>query len=175
MLIILEQKCQELCQAIEQVSERQDLLARLEKMWILQEEAPDKTRRFFWKDLQEQRFKEELDLLEKKHKLETLKKERERARVLKRKEMPVVTGAVTSTTSCSLSHSFEPNGEMSTPSKDELSLDREKSWWNADLEGRMDKLAVKCAVKNSARGSKNLDGKTDRWSAGVTITKRKME
>ena len=36
MLIILEQKSQELCQAIEQVSERQDLLAaRLEKMWIL--------------------------------------------------------------------------------------------------------------------------------------------
>ena len=106
MLIILEQKCQELCQAIEQVSERQDLLARLEKMWILQEEAPDKTRRFFWKDLQEQRFKEELDLLEKKHKLETLKKERERARVLKRKEMPVVTGAVTSTTSCLFSFSL---------------------------------------------------------------------
>ena len=128
------------------------------------------TRKFFWKDLQEQRFKEELDLLEKKHRLETKKKERERARVLKRKEMPVVTGAVTSTTSCSLSPSFEPNGEVSTPSKDELSLDREKSWWNADLEGRMDKLAVKYAVTSSANGSKNLDGKADRWSAGVAIT-----
>ena len=43
MLIILEQKSQKLCLAIEQLSERQDLLAaRLEKMWILQEEAPDK-------------------------------------------------------------------------------------------------------------------------------------
>ena len=64
---------------------------------------------------------------------------------------------------------------MSTPSKDELSLEREKGWWNADLEGRMDKLAVEGAVTSSASGSKNLDGKADRWSAGVAITKRKME
>ena len=65
---------------------------------------------------------------------------------------------------------------MSTPSKDELSLDREKSCWNADLEGRMDKLAVKGAVTSSASGSKNPDGKADRWSAGVAITiNEKME
>ena len=43
VLIILEQKRQELCQPFEQTSERQKLLAaRLEKMWVLQKEAPDK-------------------------------------------------------------------------------------------------------------------------------------
>ena len=43
MLIILEQKSQELCQAIKQVSERHDLLAaQMERMKTLQKDVPDK-------------------------------------------------------------------------------------------------------------------------------------
>ena len=43
MLIILEQKSQELCQAIEQVSERHDLqAAQMERMKTLQKDVPDK-------------------------------------------------------------------------------------------------------------------------------------
>ena len=53
---------QELCQAIEQVSERQDLLAaRLEKMRILQKDAPRKFHEHFFQELEDlegQRFKE---------------------------------------------------------------------------------------------------------------------
>ena len=42
MLIIHEQKCQELCQAMEQMGERQELLvAMMERKKILQREAPE--------------------------------------------------------------------------------------------------------------------------------------
>ena len=50
--------------------------------------------------------------------------------------MLVVEGAVTGSTSRSLSTSIErgTNGEMSTPSREQLPPDRERGWWNADLE-----------------------------------------
>ena len=50
--------------------------------------------------------------------------------------MPVVKGAVTSTTSRSRSPSLEPevNEEMLTPSKEHLSVDEEEDWWSANLE-----------------------------------------
>ena len=47
------------------------------------------------KDLEEHRFKEELDLLVKKHRLERLQKEREHAKVTEGKEKLVVKGSVT--------------------------------------------------------------------------------
>ena len=49
----------------------------------------------------------------------------------------MVKGAVTSTTSRSLPPSFEPemHGEMLTHSREQLSPDGRKGWWNADLEG----------------------------------------
>ena len=62
MLIILEQKSQESCQAIEQISERQELLAaQMERMKTLQKDAPEKFREQNFqeiKDPEEQRFKE---------------------------------------------------------------------------------------------------------------------
>ena len=57
----------------------------MEKMWILQKEAPDKFHEPMFleiKDLEGQKFREELDVFGKKHRLERLKKKRERARVL---------------------------------------------------------------------------------------------
>ena len=70
MLIILEQKCQELCRAIEQKSERQELLAaQMERTKTLQKDAPEKLHERIVqeiKDVEEQRFKRELDLLEKR-------------------------------------------------------------------------------------------------------------
>ena len=62
MLITLEQKSQELCQEIEQVSERQALLAaQMERMKTLQKDAPEKVHEQKFqeiKDLEEERFKE---------------------------------------------------------------------------------------------------------------------
>ena len=61
--------------------------------------------------------------------------------------------------------SVEPgtNEEMSTPSREQSPLDKERSWWNADLEGGTEKLAVEGAVSGAASGSKNPDGKADHW------------
>ena len=80
------------------------------------------------KDLQEQRFKEELDLLETKDKLERLKRERERARFLEGKELFVMETAAIVLMGDSF-RSFSPsapsvaprtNEEMSTPSREQF-------------------------------------------------------
>ena len=67
------------------MGERQELLAAMmERKNILQREAPEKIKSIFFRksrSSEEQRFKEELDLLGKKHWLERMKKERERAKV----------------------------------------------------------------------------------------------
>ena len=150
------------------------MAAQMERMQTLQKDAPEKYHKQISqeiKDSEEQRFKEDLNLSEKKHRLERLKIDRERARVLEEKEMPVVKGAVTSTTSHSLSPSFEPemNEEMITPSNEQPSLEKEEGWWNADLEGGKEKLAVKGAVASTASESKN----PDRWSPRRTMITRK--
>ena len=84
MLIIHEQKCQELCQAIEQQSERQELLVIvMERKKALRKEALEEFHKQIFqeiKDLEEQLSKEELDLLGKKHSLGRMKKEREHAK-----------------------------------------------------------------------------------------------
>ena len=54
MLIRLEQKCQELCQVIEQMSERQELLAALmESKKSPQKEAPEEFHRRIFQELKE--------------------------------------------------------------------------------------------------------------------------
>ena len=79
MLIIHEQKCQELCQAIEHMGERQTLQTTvLERKKTLQKEAPEEFHLPIFqeiKQLEAQLSKEELDLLGKKHSLGRLKKE----------------------------------------------------------------------------------------------------
>ena len=74
LLIIQEQKCQELCQAIEPMSERQEsLAAQMEMMRMLQRGAPEEFLKQLCQEIkeqEEQRFKEELDLSETKELLE---------------------------------------------------------------------------------------------------------
>ena len=134
MPIMLEQKSQERCQAIEQISERQKLLAtRLEKIRYVQKGAPDKFHEQMFldkKDLEEQKFREESEMLEKRYRLERLKKERERASVLEEKELPLVEGAVTGTTSCSLTPSIEPD-------TNEENVDAFSSHWMGEKAGGM--------------------------------------
>ena len=69
MLISLEQKCQELCLAIEQMSERQEL----------GKQAPEEFHRQILqelKELEEQKSKQALELLGQKHRLERSKKKK---------------------------------------------------------------------------------------------------
>ena len=132
----IEQQSQKLCQAIEQVSERQELLAALmESKKSLQKEAREEFHRQIFqefKELQEQKSKESLELLGEKHRLERLKKERGRARFLEGKEL--LAAATADGSFRSLCPLVEPgtNAEMSTPSRAQ-SPHRETAWWNADL------------------------------------------
>ena len=54
-------------------------------------------------------------------------------------------------------------------------LDRERGWWNQDLEGGMENLAVEGTVSVTASGSKNPEWKGDHWSAGAVITSEECE
>ena len=83
MLIVLERKCQELCQVIEQMSERYELRAALvESKTSLEKDAPEKFQEKIFRELKElegQKSKEASELLGRKHKLEKLERERDRA------------------------------------------------------------------------------------------------
>ena len=86
--------------------------------------------------------------------------------------------AVTSTSSRNLYPSFELeiNKEMFTPAREQFSQEKEEGWWDTDMEGRKEKLAVKGAVTSTASGSKNPDRKADNWFPGrATITKEESE
>ena len=53
---------------------------------------------------------------------------------------------------------------------------KEASWWNANLEGGEEKLAVNSAVTSTASGSKNPEKKADHWSPRTrTLTREESE
>ena len=125
MIIIMEQKSQELCQAIEHTNERQELLAaQMERMKILPRDAPENFQNLIFLEInepEEQRLKAELDLLEKKHRLERLRKEWERARFLEGKELPAMECTATVVTGSSF-RSFSPSALSVAPSANEEML-----------------------------------------------------
>ena len=49
------------------------------------------------------------------------------------------------------------------------------NWWNADLEGGMENLAVEGAVAVAASGSKNPDREADHWQSSAASTKKRHE
>ena len=81
MLTVLERKCLDLSEAIEQLSEKQELLATLmESKKSLQKVAPDEFQRQIFqelKELEERKSREALELLGRKHKLGNWEGERE--------------------------------------------------------------------------------------------------
>ena len=100
-----------LCHAIEQMAERQELLAAvMERKKILQREVPEEFQKQFFreiKELEERLFKEELDLLGKKHGLERMNKERRHAKTEDGREKFAVRGGFTSTASRSRASDIE--------------------------------------------------------------------
>ena len=86
------------------------------------------------RNLEEQKSKEALQLLGQKHRLEKLKKERERARTREGKELSAVERAFTVATGSSSFRSFSVSvargvhEEMSTSSKEFPSLEKERDW-----------------------------------------------
>ena len=53
--------------------------------------------------------------------------------------------------------------------------EKAENWWNADLEGRMENLAVEGAVTVAASGSKNPDREADHWQSSAASTKEAQE
>ena len=170
------------------MSEKQELLASLmESKKNLQKDTPEAFRRQIFEELkeleelEEQKSKEALELLGQKHKLGKLKKERERARMLQGKELPVAEREFTVATGSSSFRSFSPSMapgeevEMSTLSRESPSLERERDWWSADLEGELEKLAVEWSFSGAASRSKHPDGKADHWSTQTVPRKEESE
>ena len=90
ILTVLDRECLDLSEASENLSERRDLLATLmESKKCLQKDAPERFQEQIvqeWKELEEQKSKEALELLGRKHKLGKLEKEKDRARILQQWE-----------------------------------------------------------------------------------------
>ena len=85
MLTVQERECLDLSEAIEQLSEKQELLVTLmESKKCLQRDAPERFQKQIFqelKELEEQKSKEALEQLGRKHELGNLEKERDRARI----------------------------------------------------------------------------------------------
>ena len=50
--------------------------------------------------------------------------------------------------------------------------EKAENWWNADLEGGMEKLTEEGAVTVAASGSKNQDREADHWQSSAASTKK---
>ena len=53
--------------------------------------------------------------------------------------------------------------------------EKAENWWNADLEGGMENLAVEGPVTVAASGSKNPDREADHWQSSAASTKEARE
>ena len=141
------------------------------------------------KELDEQRTKEPLELVQRKHKLIKCEGERERARMLQRLESPRAGGQWSgnhdnsSFGSCSLA--FDTDEAMSAPSKRAKDADEAKSksswtalardWWSIDLEGDMEKLEVEGPWSGTGGRSVDPKGKMGHRSARTKIAREECE
>ena len=185
MLIVLERKCMDLSEANEQLSEKQELLTTLmESKKSLQKVALEEFQRKIFqelKELEEQKSKEVLELLGRKHKLVKLEKERDRARMLQEREPSGAEGdsnvATDSSSFCSCSPSLahDVDEAMSTPSRKSPSMVKDRDWWSADLEGEVEKLEVEGSFSVTEGGFMDTERKADHWSARTVLTKEESE
>ena len=135
-LTVLERKCLDLSEANEQLSEKQELLATLmESMKSLQKVASEEFQRQIFRvftQLEEQRSKEALELLGRKHKFGKLEKRRNRVRVLQESEPSGAEGDVIvasdspSFCSCSPTLAHDVDEAMSTSSRKSPSMGKGK-------------------------------------------------
>ena len=110
-----------------------------------------------------------------KHNLGKLKKDRDRARMLQGKELPVAEGDFTVATSgssfrsCSLSLALDVDEGLSTPSRRSPSLGKDRDGWSTELEDEMEHLAVQGIFSLAASGSTNLKEKAGHWSTQTVL------
>ena len=165
-LIELERRCLTLREEVKYLDEKQQVLADLlVSKKDIQKGAPEKYQEKIeeLKELEEQRAKEALALVQKKHKLIKWEGERERARTTQRLEASRAVGPWSgshdnsSFGSSSSSLAFHTDEAMSSSSRmaqevDEamsesfwtaLAKEKERDWWSIDLEGEVEKREVR--------------------------------
>ena len=124
MLRVLERECPDLSEAIEQSSEKQELWATLmESKRSLQKVAPEEFQKQIFqelKEVEEQKSKEALELLGRKHKL--FRGGRRRGRMC--------------------FYCCHRQFLLLFLPRKSSSIGKERDWWSADLEGEMENLEV---------------------------------
>ena len=136
------------------------------------------------KELEEQRAKESLLLVEKKHKLIKWEGERKRARTMQRLEvtrtMSPWSGHARSCSSPAAPNTDEAMSATSRMAQEmgeakseaswtALAKEKERDWWSADLEGEVEELEVVCPFDGNQRrlnGSRRGDEPPVRWQKG---------
>ena len=145
--------------------------------------------------MEEERTKEALELVQRKHTLIKWEGERDRARTLQRFESPRGMGQSfgvhdnSSFDSCSSSLAFDTDEAMSASSKmvkdvgeamsesswTALAKGKERGWWNIDLEGEMEKLEITGPWSGTEGGSVDPKGKMDHRSAWANATREESD
>ena len=164
MLTVLERECQELDEAVQNLSEKQELLATLmEGKMRMQKVAPEKYQEKIFDELRSWRSRRQ-----EKHwsfwvKLDY---ERDRARMTQGMELSGAegdsSGALDSSSwdSCSPSVAPDADDAMSAWSWTSPAKGKDRDWWSIDLEGEMEKLEVEGHVQDRRRirGSQRAGG-----------------
>ena len=128
--------------------------------------------------MEEQKAKEALLLLGRKHKLGKLEKERDRARILQDCQPSgagsgsAVAADGSSSFSCSPSMAYDVDESMSTSSRKSPSVGKQSDWWSADLEGEMEAGGRSPRPKADPGIPK---GQADHWSARKVVTNEEGE
>ena len=181
MLMVLERECLELNEEIQNLSEKEDLLATLtEGKMVVQKVAPEKYQEkiFELKELAELKTKEALEPLGCQHKLVN---ERGRARMIQETVLSWpegdFSGALDSSSldSCSPSVAQDADVAVSASSWTSLAKWKERDWWSVDLEGDMEKLEVEGFLSGTVGGSVDPKKEMGHWSARTTTTKKEVK
>ena len=195
MLVVLERQCLELREEIGHLTEKQEVLAILmEGKMNMQKVAPEKHQEKIFEEsmeLEEQKTREALELVQGKHKLVKWESERERARMLQGMELSGAVGHCSggldnsSFGSCSSSLALDTDEAMSASSKmaqdaDDamsesswaaLATGKERGWWSIDLDGEIEKLEVVGLLSGTEGGSvepKRKSRKRLKWKWRMT-------
>ena len=190
-LIELERRCLTLREEVEHLSERQEVLADLMvSKKDRQKVAPeDFQRQIFqkFKELEEQKTKEVLELKQRKHKLFKWVGERRKGQGSRKgwrcREQQVHGLEATTVPLVVLAHlpwpstrmAQEVDEAMSESSWTSLAKGKERDWWSIDLEGEVEKLEVSGPWSGTKGDSAEPKGEVDRKSDRAKVTREEKE
>ena len=155
--------------------------AQMESKKCLQKGAPERFQEQIFqelKELEEQKSKETSEVLGHKHKLGTLEKERDRARILQQRGPKAVLLWQQTVLPSVLARPLWRLTWMKQCPRLPGSLPpwrKERDRWSADLEGEMEKLEVEGSFSVAEGGSMDPERNAGHWSARKVLTKEEGE